>query len=111
MFCDVVGSTALSTQLDPEEFREVIRAYQKICATAIARFDGYLAKYLGDGVLAYFGYPLAHEDDAQRAVRAGLEIVKAIRERVTGDRVGENEKNMGCSMLRPCKSASVFTRA
>ncbi|NOT56629.1 MAG: AAA family ATPase [Deltaproteobacteria bacterium] len=80
MFCDVVGSTALSTQLDPEELREVIRAYQKVCAAAIARFEGYLAKYLGDGLLAYFGYPLAHEDDAQRAVRAGLEIAGAFRE-------------------------------
>ena len=79
MFCDIVGSTALSTQLDPEEFREVIHAYQEVCAAAIARFAGHLAKYLGAAVLAYFGYPLAHEDDAQRAVRAGLEIVAAIQ--------------------------------
>jgi class 3 adenylate cyclase/predicted ATPase len=80
MFCDLVGSTALSEQLDPEELREVIRAYQEACAAVIARFDGHLAKYLGDGLLVYFGYPLAHEDDAQRAVRAGLGIVGAIRE-------------------------------
>jgi predicted ATPase/class 3 adenylate cyclase len=79
MFCDLVGSTALSTQLDPEELREVIRAYRETCATIIRRFDGYLAKYLGDGLLVYFGYPLAHEDDAQRAVRAGLEIVAAFQ--------------------------------
>src|SRR6266568_4594760 len=80
MFCDLIGSTALSTQLDPEELREVVRAYQQMCAQVISRFDGYLAKYLGDGLLVYFGYPVAHEDDAQRAVRAGLGIVGAIRE-------------------------------
>lgn len=91
MFCDVVGSTALSTQLDPEEFRAVIRAYQEVCATAIARFEGYLAKYLRDGVLAYFGYPLAHEDDAQRAVRAGLEIISTIQKQVPSPPVGEGQ--------------------
>jgi class 3 adenylate cyclase/predicted ATPase len=80
MFCDLVGSTALSEQLDPEELREVIRAYQEACAAVIARFEGHLAKYLGDGLLVYFGYPVAHEDDAQRAVRAGLGIVEAIQE-------------------------------
>src|SRR5438876_2715985 len=69
MFCDLVGSTALSTQLDPEELRAVIQAYRATCAAVIRRFDGHLAKYLGDGLLVYFGYPLAHEDDAQRAVR------------------------------------------
>src|SRR5712692_4733882 len=75
MFCDLVGSTALSQQLDPEELREVVRAYQETCAVVIARFDGHLAKYLGDGLLVYFGYPVAHEDAAQRAVRAGLELL------------------------------------
>jgi len=79
MFCDVVGSTELSTQLDPEELREVILAYRETCATVIHRFDGYLAKYIGDGLLVYFGYPVAHEDDAQRAVRAGLGIVEAVQ--------------------------------
>lgn len=64
MFCDLVGSTALSQQLDPEELREVVRAYQEACAAVITRFDGHLAKYLGDGLLVYFGYPVAHEDDA-----------------------------------------------
>src|SRR5262249_29917679 len=80
MFCDLVGSTALSTQLDPEELREVIRAYRETCASAIARFGGYLAKYIGDGLLVYFGYPQAHEDDAQRAVQTALDIVEAIQQ-------------------------------
>src|SRR5262245_11314991 len=79
MFCDVVGSTALSTQLDPEELRTVILAYRETCAAAIARFGGHLAKYIGDGLLVYFGYPQAHEDDAQRAVRTALGIVEAMQ--------------------------------
>ena len=79
MFCDLVGSTALSSQLDPEAFREVVRAYQQVCADAIQSFDGYVAQYLGDGLLIYFGYPLAHEDDAQRAIRAGLEILARLQ--------------------------------
>ena len=78
MFCDVVGSTALSTQLDPEELRDVIQAYQHACVAVITRFEGHVAKYLGDGLLVYFGYPTAHEDDAARAVRAGLGIVEAM---------------------------------
>jgi class 3 adenylate cyclase/predicted ATPase len=78
LFGDLVDSTALSSQLDPEELREVVRAYQDTCAKVIARFDGHIAQYLGDGLLVYFGYPLAHEDDAQRAVRAGLGIVEAL---------------------------------
>jgi class 3 adenylate cyclase len=78
LFCDLVDSTTLSSQLDPEDLREVVRAYQDTCAKVIARFDGHIAQYLGDGLLVYFGYPLAHEDDAQRAVRAGLGIVEAI---------------------------------
>src|SRR5215468_6726406 len=78
MFCDLVGSTALSAQLDPEDLREVVRAYQRTCAEVIQRFDGHVAQYLGDGLLVYFGYPQAHEDDAQRAVRVGLEIVAAL---------------------------------
>ncbi|MBI3300621.1 MAG: adenylate/guanylate cyclase domain-containing protein, partial [Deltaproteobacteria bacterium] len=80
MFCDLVGSTALSEQLDPEELREVVRTYQKVSAEVISRFEGHIAQYLGDGVLVYFGYPVAHEDDAQRAVWAGLGIVGAIHE-------------------------------
>ena len=78
LFCDLVDSTALASQLDPEDLREVVRAYQETCARVIARFDGYIAQYLGDGLLVYFGYPLAHEDDAQRAVRTGLGIVEAL---------------------------------
>ncbi len=72
MFSDLVGSTALSTRIDPEDLREVISAYQKCVAETVARFDGFVAKYMGDGVLVYFGYPEAHEDDPERAVRAGL---------------------------------------
>ena len=78
LFCDLVDSTRLASQLDPEDLREVVRAYQDTCATVIARFDGHIAQYLGDGLLIYFGYPLAHEDAAQRAVRAGLGMVEAL---------------------------------
>src|SRR5712671_3578027 len=78
LFCDLVDSTALSRRLDPEDYRAAVRAYQAACATVIGRFDGYIAQYLGDGLLVYFGYPLAHEDDAQRAVRAGLAMVGAV---------------------------------
>ena len=75
MFCDLVGSTALSGRLDPEEMQEVLRAYQNTVAGEIARYGGHLAKFLGDGVLAYFGWPQAHEDDAERAVQVGLAII------------------------------------
>jgi class 3 adenylate cyclase len=78
MFCDLVGSTALSARFDPEELREEIRAYQNAVSGVVARYDGFVAKYMGDGVLTYFGYPRAHEDDAERAVRAGLEIAAAV---------------------------------
>jgi TOMM system kinase/cyclase fusion protein len=78
MFCDVVGSTALSEKLDPEDMQQLMQEYQEACAKVIKRFEGYIAKYLGDGILVYFGYPKAHEDDAQRAVRAGLEIVRDV---------------------------------
>src|SRR5580700_2518078 len=78
MFSDLVGSTALSARMDPEDLREVISAYQKCVADTVQRFGGFLAKYMGDGVLVYFGYPQAHEDDAERAVRAGLEMVTAV---------------------------------
>jgi len=79
LFCDLVDSTTLARQLDPEDLRVVVRAYQEVCAKVIARFEGHIAQYLGDGLLVYFGYPLAHEDDAPRAVRAGLGIVEAMR--------------------------------
>jgi class 3 adenylate cyclase/predicted ATPase len=78
LFCDLVDSTALSRQLDPEDYRVVVRAYQAACASVIARFDGHIAQYLGDGLLVYFGYPQAHEDDAQRAVRTGLGMLEAM---------------------------------
>jgi len=78
MFSDLVGSTALSARMDPEDLREVISAYQKCVAETVKRFDGFVAKYMGDGVLVYFGYPQAHEDDAERAVRAGLELIQAV---------------------------------
>lgn len=79
MFCDLVGSTALSEQLDPEELREVVRAYQAASTGVIRRYDGHIAQHLGDGLLVYFGYPAAHEDDAQRAVRTGLEILAGLQ--------------------------------
>ena len=78
MFCDLVDSTALSAQLDPEDLREVIRQYQETCTAVIRRYEGYIAQHLGDGLLVYFGYPVAHEDDARRAVRAGLEILAGL---------------------------------
>jgi len=78
MFCDLEDSTGLARQLDPEDLYEVIRAYQDTCAGVIQHFDGHIAQYLGDGLLVYFGYPLAHEDDARRAVRAGLNIINAL---------------------------------
>ena len=78
MFCDLVDSTLLASQLDPEDWREVVRAYQQTAAAVIERFDGHIAQYLGDGLLVYFGYPQAHEDDARRAVRTGLGVVEAL---------------------------------
>ena len=78
MFSDLVGSTALSARMDPEDLREVISSYQKCVAETVKRFGGFIAKYMGDGVLIYFGYPQAHEDDAERAVRAGLELVSDV---------------------------------
>src|SRR5437016_8164839 len=77
MFCDLVDSTPLASQLDPEDLREIVRAYQETAAVVIQRFDGHIAQYLGDGLLVYFGYPQAHEDAARRAVRTGLGIVEA----------------------------------
>src|SRR4030095_551676 len=78
LFCDLVDSTRLSSQLDPEDYRDVVRAYQATCTEVIHRYDGHIAQLLGDGLLVYFGYPHAHEDDAQRAVRTGLEILDAV---------------------------------
>jgi class 3 adenylate cyclase/predicted ATPase len=78
MFCDLVGSTALSHALDPEDLRDVVRSYQECTGKVIARYDGFIARYMGDGILAYFGFPHAHEDDAARAIHAGIEIVEAL---------------------------------
>lgn len=79
LFCDIVNSTGLAHALDPEDLRSILRTYQEACAAAVARVDGYLAKYMGDGIMAYFGYPRAHDDDARRAVLAALDIVGAVR--------------------------------
>src|SRR5580765_1489687 len=84
MFCDLVDSTVLGQRLDPEELQRVIRAYQDACAQVVRRYEGHLAQYAGDGLLVYFGYPHAHEDDAERALQAGLAIVDAIA-RVNAD--------------------------
>ena len=78
LFCDLNDSTALARRLDPEEYREVVRAYQTTCTEVIQHFDGHVAQYLGDGLLVYYGYPQAHEDDAQRAIRTGLGILQAL---------------------------------
>jgi class 3 adenylate cyclase len=83
LFCDLVGSTELSARLDPEDMSTVIRAYQNAVAGEITRFEGHVAKFMGDGVLAYFGYPKAHEDEAERAVRAGLALVEAVARLMT----------------------------
>ena len=80
LFCDLVGSTELAQRLDPEDLREVIRDYQSLTASVVERYEGYIAQYLGDGVLVYFGYPQAHENDAERAVRAGLAITARMAE-------------------------------
>jgi class 3 adenylate cyclase len=79
LFSDLVGSTALSSRLDPEDLRDVIAVYQRCVVETVQRFDGFVAKFMGDGVLVYFGYPEAHEDDPEQAVRAGLELVAAVR--------------------------------
>ena len=80
MFCDLVGSTMLSEQLDPEDLRTLMQDYQQACGTVIARYEGHVAQYLGDGLMTYFGWPLAHEDDAERSVRAALEIIAAVKQ-------------------------------
>ena len=79
MFCNLVGSTAVAERLDPEELRELMRAYRKACADVVARYDGHVAQYLGDGLMVYFGWPSAHEDDAERGVRSALEMVQAVK--------------------------------
>src|SRR6202023_3456153 len=97
LFCDLVGSTAIAAQLDPEEWRETVAGYHRAAAEAITSFNGYVAKYLGDGVMAYFGWPAAHDNDAERAARAGLAIFDAIV------KLNEHPATRRC----PCESASI----
>jgi class 3 adenylate cyclase len=78
LFCDLVGSTEIASHLDPEEWREIVADYHQAAAQAIERFGGHVAQYLGDGVMAYFGWPAAHDNDAERAARAGLAILEAV---------------------------------
>ncbi len=91
LFCDVVGSTALSARMDPEEWQTIVQNYQHVCGEVIRRFDGHVAQYLGDGILVYFGYPAAHEDDAQRAVRTALEIVTSLKKQFPSPLVKEEQ--------------------
>ena len=79
MLCDLVGSTALSEKLDPEELRSLLHDYRTVCGEVIARYEGFVARYVGDGILTYFGWPKAHEEDAERALRAALEIIQAVK--------------------------------
>src|SRR5262249_37296337 len=78
LFCDMVGSSSLSARLDPEDLRQILRAFQTCCENAVHTLGGHIARYMGDGILAYFGFPAAHEDDGERAVEAGFEILKAV---------------------------------
>ena len=100
MFSDLVGSTALSARMDPEDLREV-SAYQKCVAETVQRFGGFVAKYMGDGVLVYFGYPKAHEDDAERAVRAGLELNRSLRSVGAQASAPRRSPQASCIRLRP----------
>jgi len=79
MFCDMVGSTELSRKLDPEQLRELMRSYQQACGSVIEKYEGHVAQYLGDGLMVYFGWPIAHEDDVERALRASLEVIDAVK--------------------------------
>src|SRR3954465_11480704 len=78
LFCDIVGSSALATKLDPEDLRAILKNFRECCESAISQYDGHIARYMGDGVLAYFGFPLAHEDDAERAVNAAFQMIETI---------------------------------
>ena len=99
MFCDLAGSTALSARLDPEDMGEIIRVYQDACSEVVTRHDGLVAKFMGDGILAYFGFPRAHEDDAEQAVRAGLEIA-ALAPRLETRAVGSLQVRIGVATGR-----------
>ena len=108
MFCDLVGSTALAARLDPEDLREVIAAYHRAVAEIVAGFDGFVAKYMGDGVLIYFGYPRAHEDDPERAVLAGLAIQHAIEE--LNDTFGPSSMGPDTTMRGPSSLCAATSR-
>jgi class 3 adenylate cyclase len=102
MFSDLVGSTALSARMDPEDLREIISGYQRCVAETVQRFGGFVAKYMGDGVLVYFGYPQAHEDDGERAVRAGSCLAGFLAGRLAGARCRAGaEKNVGAVWAMP----------
>jgi hypothetical protein len=115
LFCDLVGSTALSTGMDPEDLRDVIASYQNRCSAAIRRYDGFVAKYMGDGILVYFGFPRAHEDEAERSVRAGLEVRRladdaALLCRALADEIADHGEPGGdaephAQILSRCQSA------
>jgi len=135
VFCDLAGSTALSARLDPEDYREVIAAYHRAVAKIITESDGFISRYMGDGVLVYFGYPQAHEDDAERAVRAGLACIDAVGRLevksvklqarvgiatglvVVGDLIGEGSARSNRSSVKPrtlrlaCKRLPSWTRS
>ena len=122
MFSDLVGSTALSARMDPEDLREVISAYQKCVAETVGRLGGFIAKYMGDGVLIYFGYPHPHEDDAERAVRAGLALVAAVgalkwhsrpcgRQRQSRRDAGYVRRSRPARIMQPAHSRRDRTRA
>src|SRR6266700_3250161 len=96
MFCDLVDSTALTTQLDPEDMGDLLRAFQRVVATSVARFDGHVAKWTGDGASVYFGYPRAHEDDAERATRASIALIEAVA-RLRRERSVDLEVRIGIS--------------
>jgi hypothetical protein len=102
LFCDLVASTALASRLDAEDLRDVIRAYHKCCADIVAKYDGSVAQYLGDGVMVRFGYPKAHEDDADRAIRCGMEMIKAVGALKVPDRVEARSPRRHCN--RRCRS-------
>jgi class 3 adenylate cyclase len=100
LFCDLVGSTQIAARLDPEEWRETVAGYQRAVAEAITRFGGRVAKYLGDSVMAFFGYPEAHDNDAERGARAGLAILDAIQKRTA------SEIRTELSLFRRCRCPS-----
>jgi hypothetical protein len=113
LFCDLVGSTSIAAQLDPEEWREMVSAYHRAAAEAITRYGGHVAKYLGDGVMAYFGWPEAHENDAERAARAGLAILEEVAKlnQATPPFPSPRAKNGGGMHARKFLSGSESIRA